>query len=181
MCCLDCTCIRLLYVFWPAFKHWVATIVLISNISFDNKGKAATPFDILCWRFSNKLTGTLGVLVFKLDVLFFCYETYKKCKNINFLSSFVIHVFQNNKTYLICNLCKRNVVVVVSFTTIRAGTCVFQVWRQTLWRQWNKIVFKIRILLVWYELHSKEKQLHHVEQITPDFKLPLVCGKFFLL
>ena len=22
MCCLDCTCIRLFYVFWPAFEHY---------------------------------------------------------------------------------------------------------------------------------------------------------------
>lgn len=140
MCCLDCTCIRLFYVFCMAglWTLLVATIVLISNISFDNKGKAATLFDILCWCFSNKLT--LGVLVFKVDVVFFCSETYnKKCKNILifFLVSLLMISMQNNKTYLICNLCKRNVIIVfVSFTIVGAGTCVFQVWRQTLWRQW---------------------------------------------
>lgn len=72
------TVLRLLAGLWTLL---VATIVLISNISFDNKGKAATLFDILCWCFSNKLT--LGVLVLKVDVVFFCSETYnKKCKNI---------------------------------------------------------------------------------------------------
>lgn len=160
------TVLRLLAGLWTLL---VATIVFISNISFDNKGKAVTLFDILCWCFSNKLT--LGVLVFKVDVVFFCSETYnKKCKNINFLSSFVTHDFQNNKTYLICNLCKRNVIIVfVSFTIVGAGTCVFQVWRQTLWRQWytkfvcplksvSFLVFKVRILLVRYELLSKRER-----------------------
>lgn len=181
------TVLRLLAGLWTLL---VATIVFISNISFDNKGKAVTLFDILCWCFSNKLT--LGVLVFKVDVVFFCSETYnKKCKNINFLSSFVTHDFQNNKTYLICNLCKRNVIIVfVSFTIVGAGTCVFQVW-QTLWRQWYKNLSvplsQFRFLLLrsefcLYDMNcfQKEKEPHHAEQITPDFKLPAVCANFFL-
>ena len=48
-------------------------------------------------------------------------------KHINFLSIFVTHVFPNSKTYLICNLGKRNVNVFISFTIVGAGTCVFQV------------------------------------------------------
>ena len=170
----------------------VATIVFISNISFDNKGKAVTLFDILCWCFSNKLT--LGVLVFKVDVVFFCSETYnKKCKNI--LIFFLVSLLMISK-----------IIKLTLFATCARGTLSSSssVWlsselvlvcsrsddrhcgdndTQNLsvrLKSVSFLVFKVRILLVWYELLSKKKEPHHAEQITPDFKLPAVCANFFL-
>ena len=183
------TVLRLLAGLWTLL---VATIVFISNISFDNKGKAVTLFDILCWCFSNKLT--LGVLVFKVDVVFFSSETYnKKCKNISIF--FLVSLLMISKIikltlFATCArgtlsssssvLLSSELVLVCSRSDDRhCGDNDTQNLSVPL-SQFRFLFLRSEFCLYDMNCFQKEKEPHHAEQITPDFKLPAVCANFFL-
>ena len=75
------TVLHLLSGLWTLL---LATIVLISNIFFDNKGKAATPFDILCWCFEQT-----------------CWDLPWVCLSVRLtLSSVLKHTTRNVKTLI---------------------------------------------------------------------------------